>query len=162
MRLVRLARAFPLCALLLLAPSPVLADHCGGGATIAPASGPPGTTFVFEMNLGARSDLHLYRDGKLVESVFLEDTDDVRYSIRTGPGDAGAWRARAEVRDQTECAAEATFTVVEAPDTSTAPETPGGPPVWILFAAAGAAALLVGLWRFAVRSGGAGGSQAAR
>lgn len=59
MRLTRLVLLLPLVALLAIAPTPVLADHCGAGATIAPSSGPPGTTFVFKTNLGAPSDLHL-------------------------------------------------------------------------------------------------------
>ena len=152
MRLTHVARALSLGTLLLLAPSPVLADHCGGSATITPALGPPGTTFVFRTNLGAPSDLNLYRNGALVKSVALTGAGDVRYSIRTGPGDAGSWRARAETRGNADCAAEATFKVVRAPDTSTDPEPRGDAPLWIILIAIGSAAVFVGLSRFRDRT----------
>lgn len=155
MRFTRLVRLLPVIAWLAIAPTPVLADHCGAAATIAPSSGPPGTEFVFETNLGEPSDLHLYRDGTLVRSVFLDDSDFVSYAIETGPGDAGAWRARAEVRGYTECAAEATFTVVGTPDTSTEPaSSPAGPP-WLLLALAAGAAFAAALRRSAKSKRGA-------
>lgn len=144
MRLWSLVRLVPVIALLAISPTPALADHCGASATVSPSSGPPGTDFVFKTNLGAPSDLHLYRDGTLVRSVFLNDSDFVSYAIETGPGDAGSWRARAEVRGQTECAAEATF-MVGTPDTSTAPaSSPAGPP-WLVLALAGGAAFVTAL-----------------
>jgi len=137
---------------LLTTPAIVLADHCGAGATVTPTSGPPGTKFVFETNLGAPSDLHLYRDGKLMRSVFLDDDDFVTYAIRTRAGDAGTWRARAEVRGQTECAAEATFTVVGTPDTSTASESSPRSLPWGLALVAGAVAGAVAFRRLRVPS----------
>src|SRR5512141_2047424 len=108
MRATYIALAIALGGLLLIAPSQVLADHCGATATITPTVGPPGTTFVFRTNLGAPSDLRMYRNGSLVDSVPLTGDGFVRYAIRTGPGDAGAWRARAVVRGSPDCAAEAT------------------------------------------------------
>ena len=153
MRLRRLALLVPVIALLAIAPTPALADHCGAAATITPSSGPPGTDFVFKTNLGAPSDLHLYRDSTLVRSVFLDDSDFVSFTIETGSGDAGSWRARAELRGQTECAAEATFTVVGTPDTSTEPaSSPAGPP-WLLLALAGGAAFATALMWSTTRSG---------
>jgi hypothetical protein len=152
MRLRRLALLVPVIALLAIAPTPALADHCGAAATITPSSGPPGTHFVFETNLGAPSDLHLYRDSTLVRSVFLDDSDVVSYAIETGSGDAGSWRARAEVRGQTGCAAEATFTVVGTPDTSTEPVSSPAGPLWLLLALAGAA-FATALMRSTTRSG---------
>jgi hypothetical protein len=101
-------------------PAAVSADHCGAAATISPSSGPPGTTFVFRTNLGAPSDLRLYRNDRLVAEQFLDGEAFVQYDITTESGDEGRWRARAEVRGQPECAAEASFVVLGAPDTSTA------------------------------------------
>jgi hypothetical protein len=155
MRLIHLASALALCALLPLAPSPVLADHCGSSATMTPAVGPPGTIFVFQTNLGAPSDLDLYRNDLLVKSVPLTDSGPVRYPIRTGPGDSGAWRAHAAIRGRPDCVAEASFAVVGPPDTSTAsdpllPTPSSGALVWIMLVAAGLGAF-VGLWRFAGR-----------
>jgi hypothetical protein len=152
MRLTHVARALSVCTLLLLAPSPVLADHCGSSATITPVVGQPGTTFVFRTNLGTPSELDLYRNGALIRSVALSGSGDVRYSIQTGPGDAGAWRARAEARDNADCAAEATFKVVGAPDTSTDPKPRGDAPAWIILVAIGLGPLFVGLSRFAGRT----------
>lgn len=112
-----------------------------------------GTTFVFTTNLGAPSDLHLYRDGVLARSVFLDDSDFVTFAIRTGAVDAGAWRARAEVRGQSECAAEAAFVVLGAPDTSTeSVAAPAGSP-WVPPVLAGAVALLVALRRSGTPAG---------
>ncbi len=153
MRLARLVLLLPLIVLLAIAPTPVLADHCGAAATIMPSSGPPGTDFVFKTNLGAPSDLHLYRDGKLVRSVFLDDSDFVSYAIKTGPGDAGAWRARAEVRGFPDCAAEAAFTIVGTPETSTEPASATAGPPWLLLALAGGVAFVAALRRSATRSG---------
>lgn len=147
MRRTRFALLLPLLVVLAVAPSPVLADHCGAGATITPRSGPPGTTFVFRTNLGAPTDLHLYHDGTLVRSVFLDDSDFVRYAIKTGAGDAGSWRARAEARGFPDCAAEATFTVVGTPDTSTDPPPSPGEPSWLFEALAGGIAFLLALRR---------------
>jgi hypothetical protein len=149
MRVDRLLRVISLVALLMLAPSPVLADHCGAAATVSPRSGPPGTTFTFETNLGAPSDLHLYRSGSLVATVALDSDAFVRYEIRTGPGDVGAWRARAEVRGQSECVAEATFTVGGTPDTSHSPESSREPGASILIVVViGLAAFAAGIRRF--------------
>jgi hypothetical protein len=106
-------------ALLVLGvPAVVSADHCGAVGSITPVSGPPGTTFVFRTNLGAPSDLRIHRNERLVREVYLAGDADVRYRIRTGPGDAGTWRARAEVRGFPDCITELTFVVVGAPDTS--------------------------------------------
>jgi hypothetical protein len=105
---------------------------------------------VFETNLGAPSDLHLYRDGKRMRSVFLDDDDFVTYAIETRAGDSGTWRARAEVRGHTECAAEATFTVVGTPDTSTASESSRRSVPWVLVLIAGAAAWAVAFRRLRV------------
>jgi hypothetical protein len=140
MRHRRLVAVLPLLAMLALAvgPAPALADHCGADATVTPASGPAGTTFVFSTDLGAPSDLSLYREGTLVRSVPLEAVGPVHYEIRTGAGDAGSWRARAVVRGSPACAAEASFTVVGTPDTSTdAPPAPRPLP-WLLVLVAGA------------------------
>ena len=51
---------------------------------------------------------------------FLDGDGFVQYNIRTQSGDEGRWRAQAEVRGQPEYAAEASFLVLGAPDTSTA------------------------------------------
>jgi hypothetical protein len=149
MRLGRLARVVPVGAMLLAlaVPSPVTADHCGAAATIAPISGPPGTTFVFRTNLGAPSDLRVYRNG-LVKEAFLEGDGDVRYDIATASRDAGQWRARAEVRGQTDCAAEAAFTVLGTPNTSAANAPPSSPGFSLLITiAAGVAAFGLALRR---------------
>lgn len=107
-------------ALLVLgAPASVAADHCGETGSITPASGPPGTTFVFRTNLGSPSILRIYRDERLVREVSLAGDADVRYRIRTGPGDGGMWRARAEVRGRPDCYTELSFVVVDPPETST-------------------------------------------
>lgn len=145
MRRTRVSLLLPLLVALAVAPTPVLADHCGADATITPRSGPPGTTFVFKANLGEPSDLHLYRDGALVRSVFLDDRDFVRYAIRTGAGDAGSWRARAEARGSPDCAAEATFTVVGTPDTSTEDAPSPAASSWVFVALAGGIASLLAL-----------------
>ncbi len=150
---LRLVGVLSLVGFFLLVPAPVLADHCGAGANVSPPSGPPGTTFVFSTNLGARSDLYLYRNGHLVATVVLDNDDFVSYRIKTGPGDAGEWRARAEVRGQTECAAEASFTVLSAPDTSTTPEPVTGLGGRLLVGiAASLAGLSLGLRRCTVPS----------
>jgi hypothetical protein len=88
---------------------------------MTPASAAAGSTFVFETNLGAPSDLSLYRNGRLVRTVHLAESGAVRYEIATRASDAGAWRAHAEVRGQPQCSADATFTVLGLPDTATAP-----------------------------------------
>jgi hypothetical protein len=103
-------------------PPAVSADHCGAAATISPASGPPGTTLVFRTNLGSRSDLRIYKGDRLVREVALDGSGDVRYRIGTAPGDAGVWRARAEVRGRPDCGAEVSFAVVGPPDTSVRPD----------------------------------------
>ena len=140
MRLGRFARLVPLAALLLplAIPSAASADHCGADTTITPSSGPPGATFVFRTNLGAPSDLRVYRNDTLVKQAFLEDDRPVRYDIETAAGDLGNWRARAEVRGRTECAAEGTFTVLGTPDTSTASERSSSPGSWLLIMVASA------------------------
>lgn len=147
MRPARLALLLPLLVLLAVAPAPVLADHCGAGATITPRSGSPGTTFVFRTNLGAPTDLHLYLGGTLIRSVFIDDGDAVRYAIKTGPGDAGSWLVRAEVRGFPDCAADASFTVAGTPDTSTEPAPSPGARTWLLEAVAGGIAVLLALRR---------------
>jgi hypothetical protein len=117
--------ALPLIALLLIVTAaPAMADHCGAKATVRPASGPPGTVFVFRTNLGAASNLTLYRDGEAQRTVFLRGDGFVRYDIATGRGDLGSWLARAAVHGHDHCRGEATFTVVGAPDTSAAPPAP--------------------------------------
>ena len=70
---------------LLSLPAPASADHCGADATVSPASGPPGTTFVFRTNLGAPSELQVFRNERLVKVVPLDGQAFVRYRIRTGP-----------------------------------------------------------------------------
>jgi hypothetical protein len=156
MRAIHVASALALFALLLIAPSHVLADHCGATGTITPSHGPPGTIFVFRTNLGAPSDLSLYRNGSPVRSVTLPGDGFVRYAIRTESGDEGTWRARAVVRGSPDCAAEVTFAVGGPPDTATAsdrllPKQPGGAPVSLILVAAGLAAFLVALSRFGGR-----------
>jgi hypothetical protein len=152
MRLGRLARLIPLSAffLSLAAPSPAAADHCGAGASVSPSSGPPGTTFVFTANLGASSDLRVYRNDDLVKKVFIPGSGDIRYDIETATGDSGEWRVRAELRGRTDCAAEASFTVLGSPDTSIAIEPPSSPVSLLLISVvAGIAALGLVLRRLA-------------
>jgi len=113
-----------LAAVILLglsAPTSVFADHCGAGASVTPSSGPPGTTFVFSTNLGASSDLRIYRNEVQVQQAVSEGTGAITYAIQTAPGDSGQWRVHAEVRGQAACAADASFLVVGAPDTATEP-----------------------------------------
>lgn len=98
---------------------PASADHCGADATVSPVSGPPGTTFVFRTNLGAPSQLQVFRDERLMKVISLDGHGFVRYRIRTGPGDAGTWRAHAAVVGRPDCVAEASFSVVGPPDTAT-------------------------------------------
>jgi hypothetical protein len=100
----------------LAAPSPTTADMCGGTAAVEPASGEAGTVFVFDGNVGAPSDLWLFRNDQSAGHVFLAGDGFVRYAIQTQPGDGGEWRAHAAVRGSPECGAEALFTVVEAPE----------------------------------------------
>lgn len=143
-----LAATLPVALLVLWLPTSALADHCGADATISPTAGPPGTTFVFRTNLGAPSDLRVYRNDTLVREVYLAGDGFVRYRIRTTAGDVGAWRARAEVRGFPDCAAEVSFTVIGPPDTSVGTHGPLVPPpssgttlIW----AAGLAAFIAGL-----------------
>jgi hypothetical protein len=100
-----------LIALSAISPTAILGHHCEAIANVTPELGPPGTTFRFETNLGATSDLYLFKDDVLVRSEYLDDSDFVSHPISTGPGDSGTWRARAEVRGRPECWAEAGFTV---------------------------------------------------
>lgn len=149
--LTRLLRILALGTLLAVSlAQPATADHCGYDATISPASGPAGTTFVFRTWLGATSDLRIYRDDVLVREVELRQGAE-RYRIRTGPGDEGHWRARAEVQGRPDCAAEATFTVTGLPDTSTDPRGDGYPFIGaasaIGVAMASAAVVFVGVRR---------------
>ena len=95
-RLVSLALLVGLA--ILAVPVNVLGDQCGADATVTPSSGPVGTVFVFEINLGEASDLRRYRNEHLVRTVFMTTNNFVRYEIPTHAGDAGTWRARAEVR----------------------------------------------------------------
>ena len=120
----RLLAAAALTSIVLLSqPALASADHCGADATVSPASGPPGTTFVFRTNLGAPSELQVFRDERLVKVVSLDDHGFVRYRIRTGPGDAGTWRAHAAVVGRPDCVAEVSFSVVSPPDTATLAST---------------------------------------
>jgi len=128
--------------LALAAPAQVLADHCGADATVTPPSGPVGTTFVFATNLGEPSDLSVYRDGSLVAEASIPDSGSFTYPIPTGPVDAGSWRVHAQLHSSPECAADATFTVLGSPDTSTASPTPS--PGWL-----GPLVLLAGALGFA-------------
>lgn len=138
-------------ALFFLLPTPVHADHCGADATIEPTSGPPGTVFVFETNLGAPSTLRLFRDGRLVDRVAFDDGGPIEYEIATRSGDAGDWYAIAQVRGNSECDAEASFTVLGTPDTSTI-DVPTAPsrPVFLALAA-GLVGLVLGLRRYTAR-----------
>lgn len=150
MRWVRLLGIAALTSIVLLSqPAPASADHCGAEATVSPASGPPGTTFVFRTNLGAPSELEVFRNERLVKVVPLDGDAFVRYRIRTGPGDAGAWRAHAAVVGRPDCVAEASFSVVGPPDTATvaSPRTPRverGAEPWIAIAWAIAFLVVVG------------------
>src|SRR3989304_7413938 len=84
-----------LAAVILLglsAPTSVIADRCGAGANVTPASGPPGTTFVFSTNLGASSELRIYRNEVQVQQAVSEGTGAITYAIQTAPGDSGQWR----------------------------------------------------------------------
>jgi hypothetical protein len=154
-RLDRLFRVAALTSIVLVSqPAPASADHCGADATVSPLSGPPGTTFVFRTNLGAPSELEVFRNERLVKVVSLEGNGFVRYRIRTGPGDAGTWRAHAAVVGRPDCVAEASFSVVGPPDTATvasprAPLAEGGAAPWI--AGAGAAAFLLVIGRPRIR-----------
>ena len=147
----RLLAAAALTSIVLLSqPAPASADHCGADATVSPQSGPPGTTFVFRTNLGAPSKLEVFRNERLVKVVSLDGNGFVRYRIRTGPGDAGTWRAHAAVDGRPDCVAEASFSVVGPPDTAMAasPRAPlaeGGAGPWI--AVAGTAAFLLAIGR---------------
>jgi hypothetical protein len=152
MRLVRSVRLASGAALLLalIGPSSALADHCGAEATVTPTSGPQGTTFVFQTNLGAPSDLRMYQDESLVIEVPFDGDGPIRYEVTAEAGSVGTWLARAEVRGQTECAAEATFMVTGPPDTSTAIE-PARPfvPATLVAMLAGIAAFGLSVRRFA-------------
>jgi hypothetical protein len=121
---MRFARVVTIAGVLLLGltfPSAILADHCGGIATVEPSSGPAGTTFVFRTNQGAPTNLYLYHNGKLVKTDTLAGDGFVSYRIRTDEGDVGRWRVRAAVQGQEECRGEATFRVTGLPDTAIAP-----------------------------------------
>jgi hypothetical protein len=139
---MRLSRSIAVVALFLIAlafPEATLADHCGGAATVEPASGSAGTTFVFRTNQGAATNIYLYRNGKLVRTDTIAGTGSVSYRIRTQAGDEGRWRVRAAVQGQEECHGDATFRVTAIPDTATADPASGGPtlPVVGLLAAGG-------------------------
>lgn len=92
-------------------PSAVLADHCGGLATVEPKHGPPGTVFMFRANVGAPSELTFYHDGTWAGSVFLSGSGEVSYSISSRVADVGHWAARAAVIATPECYGEAEFEV---------------------------------------------------
>jgi hypothetical protein len=138
---------------LLTQPAAAAADHCGADATVSPPSGPPGTTFVFRTNLGAPSELRVFRNERLVRIVSLDGHGFVRYRISTGPGDAGAWRAHAAVVGRPDCVAEASFNVVAPPDTATVASPPallaerGAGPLIVV----GAAWLLLVIARLSIR-----------
>jgi hypothetical protein len=156
MRAFHVASSVALFALLIITPTHVRADHCGATGTITPSHGPAGSIFVFRTNLGAPSDLSLYRNGSLVRSVTLPGDGFVRYAIRTDSGDAGRWRARAVVRGSPDCVAEVMFTVGGPPDTATASgrlldQQPGGAPLSLIFVVAGLAAFVMARSRFGGR-----------
>jgi hypothetical protein len=151
MRLVRVTTIAAVLVLGLASPPASRADHCGGAATVEPASGPIGTTFVFRTSLGATTNLYLYRGGTLVRTDTLAGDGSVTYRVRTGPGDAGRWRIRAAVQGGETCYGEARFRVTAIPDTSTAPAQPAGAP-WPLAGLAALAGVLLGLFRTGRRS----------
>ena len=112
----------------MLTTSAVAADHCGGFATVEPDSGPPGTTFVFTGDVGAASDLRLFRNAEPIGHASFDGEGRVRYEIETQSGDGGQWRVRIEVRGSPDCAAEATFTVADVP----ASPADSGVPQWVV------------------------------
>jgi hypothetical protein len=114
--------------LVLLASSSVAADHCGGTATVEPESGPSGTTFVFTGDVGAASNLRVFRNDQPIGSASFAGEGLVRYEIETQSGDGGLWRVRLEARGSPDCGTEATFTVVDVPDTSVR----SGMPLWVV------------------------------
>ena len=151
-RFDRLLRVAALTSVVLLSqPALASADHCGADATVSPASGPPGTTFVFRTNLGAPSELQVFRDEQLVKAVPLDGQAFVRYRIRTGPGDTGTWRAHAAVVGRPDCVAEASFSVVGPPDTATVASPRAAPTqgraAWMTVGGAAAFLLVIGRLR---------------
>lgn len=145
---MRAVRAIAIAGALVLGmafPRVILADHCGGVATIEPASGPAGTTFVFRTNQGAPTNLYLYRNGTLVRTDTLAGDGFVSYRIGTDEGDVGRWRVRAEVQGHEECYGQATFRVTRMPDTSTADTRPAAA-AWPLVGLLGIAGFVL-CWR---------------
>lgn len=124
--------------------TPVLADHCGATGIIEPATGRPGTTFLFTSNLGTIGDLYLYKDGMQVRSLVL---DGNTYRIHTRPGDAGAWRVRVVAQRNQLCESAAMFTVLGAPDTATAPIAPSSASPWPFAWLTGVAGFVLALAR---------------
>ena len=116
------------------------ADHCGGKATVTPERGPVGTEFVFETNQGAPTNLRFFHRGVQVAVVTLPGDGFVSHTFVAGPGDEGAWRARAEAQGYPDCFGEATF-VVDG-DAATSLEGPLGV---VAVLAAGAVVMLVAL-----------------
>lgn len=155
MRLVRVLGMVSAGLLVLATPSVGLADICGGIATVAPSSGPAGTTFLFRTNQGAATNVYVYRDGKLVRDAKLAGDGFVSYRIRTSTGDAGKWRVRAAVQGHEQCYGEARFQVTGVPDTSTVATSTSGSPV-ALPVLAGALAFICMLRRSRVRGSRAG------
>jgi hypothetical protein len=101
-------------------PATASADHCGAAGAVTPASGPGGTTFVFETNLGDDADIRIARDGVVVIRDRVQTDGTIRYEIRTRSGDAGDWTVDAALVGHPGCRAEASFTVTGLPGTSTA------------------------------------------
>jgi hypothetical protein len=118
-RLIRVLAIAGAGLLVLATPTVSLADICGGIATVAPSSGPAGTTFLFRTNQGAATNVYVYHDGKLVRTDRLVVDGFVSYRIRTDNGDEGGWRVRAAVQGHQQCYGEARFHVTGVPDTST-------------------------------------------
>lgn len=124
-RMVRVARVLLVIAILsLVGASPVAADGCYGWATISPASGAPGTTFVFRTGLGMAGDdttLRIYRNGQRVKTVVLTANSIQRYAIKTTAADAGRWSAIAS--NNPECHTPWMHFTVGLPETATAART---------------------------------------
>jgi len=125
-RVTRIVVIASLALMVLALPQAGYADHCGGIATVEPASGPPGTTFIFRTNQGGPTNVYLYHDGTLVRTDTLEGDGSVTYRIHTEAGDEGPWRVRAAVQGQEGCAGTARFRVTSLPDTASPPIGPGG------------------------------------
>jgi hypothetical protein len=134
-----------LTALLLMAATGVSLAEAAATCdlTVKPASGPPGTEFVFSGSGYSPTELRLTRDGAAPRVVPLSPAgaDPFQFSIVAGDADVGKWKAVA-VDAAKNCEGTATIRIV-LPGTSTLAESAPADKTPVLAAFAGLAGVFV-------------------